>query len=129
MIGTHRTTVSTTADSNGRWVTRVVYHDTTVVEVDRDRVTLRDGGWPTATTVRRMNQTSEDFGLGYRVIRHKGYMYCLYRGHTWLIGTVKGSPDFPYTLPVNTFTFVRSHSPHVAGCRFCTPVKGIKHDG
>ena len=26
MIGTHRTTVSTTADSNGRWVTRVVYH-------------------------------------------------------------------------------------------------------
>ena len=61
-LGRTATTVST---DGGK--TRVVYHATTVVSFDAETVTLNSGGWQTSTTKTRMNQASNQFGLGYRV--------------------------------------------------------------
>lgn len=51
----------------------VRYHDTDVVMVHGDgRVTLRTGGWFTATTKVRMNQAANQFGLGFQVGQKDG---------------------------------------------------------
>lgn len=47
--------------------TVVQYHGTIVVSFDSDTVTLNSNGWQTATTKLRMNQASNQFGLGYKV--------------------------------------------------------------
>jgi len=62
-IGKCATTVST--DDDG-W-TNVVYHETTVVKFKNGKVILNSGGWRTATTKNRMNQVSNQFGLGFGV--------------------------------------------------------------
>ncbi len=73
-IGTTATTVAIDADG----VTRVIYHSTCVVAIyppnkDGDRlVALDSGGWRTATTKLRMNQASNQFGLGFRVFQKAG---------------------------------------------------------
>jgi hypothetical protein len=69
-IGTHATKVTT-----GEGVTRVRYHSTDVVAVDGDYVTLRSGGWTTATTKTRMNQAASQLGLGYSVYQKKYEWY------------------------------------------------------
>ena len=61
-VGKHATKVTT-----GEGVTRVRYHYTNVVTVDGDYVTLRSDGWATDTTKTRMNQASNELGLGYSV--------------------------------------------------------------
>ncbi|TET41459.1 MAG: hypothetical protein E3J60_04710 [Dehalococcoidia bacterium] len=61
-IGKHATTISTIDG-----VTSVVYHSTAVVRFDKDKIVLNSNGWHTQTTKNRMNQTSHQFGLGYRV--------------------------------------------------------------
>lgn len=52
--------------------THVRYHNTDVVSFDADAITLRTGGWQTATTKLRMNQASNQFGLRYHVYAKKG---------------------------------------------------------
>jgi len=51
---------------------RVTYHSAVIVEWTAETVTLRTGGWDTVTTRRKMNQASNQFGLGYQVFRHDG---------------------------------------------------------
>ena len=47
--------------------TYVVYHSTPVVKYNHEKIILNSGGWYTNTTKTRMNQTSNQFGLGFRV--------------------------------------------------------------
>jgi hypothetical protein len=47
--------------------TAVRYHDTNVVEFTPDTITLNSGGWLTATTKRRMNETASAYGLDFWV--------------------------------------------------------------
>ena len=67
-VGTHRTTISTET-SHGMPTTRITYCNTTVVAFSPKRVILNSGGWYTNTTKTRMNQASNQFGLGYRVFQ------------------------------------------------------------
>ena len=76
-IGKHATKVNT--DPNG--VIRVTYWNTDVVTIDGDFVTLRSDGWHTATTKLRMNQTSSQFDLGFRVFQKK---------HQWFVDMPNG---------------------------------------
>lgn len=52
--------------------TVVRYFSTPVVTFDGDSVTLRDGGYLTATTKTKMNQASSQFALGYHVAQRAG---------------------------------------------------------
>ncbi len=61
-IGTTATTVST----EGGW-TRVVYHQTTVVKWNAEKIILDTGGWKTVTTKTRMNQAANQYDLGFLV--------------------------------------------------------------
>ncbi len=64
-LGTHKTTVAT----DGHGVTRITYHSTVVVQYDNVSITLDSGSWQTHTTKTRMNQTSNQFNLGYQVFQ------------------------------------------------------------
>ena len=66
-IGQVATTVRTVNDPARGDVTTVVYHNTIVVQFDRDAVKLDHGGWDTPTTKVRMNQASNQFDLGFHV--------------------------------------------------------------
>ena len=66
--------------TNGRIT--VVYHNTMVVDVTPEHITLDTGGWKTATTKLRMNQASAQFNLGYSVYQQKGQWFVSYRGVT-----------------------------------------------
>ena len=61
-IGTHATTVT-----GGYPNITVRYHQTEIVTVTPAGVRLHSGGWQTATTKTRMNQASNQYGLGFRV--------------------------------------------------------------
>ncbi len=65
------TTIRT--DTNG---THVRYHSTDVVSFNDKTITLRTGGWNTATTRLRMNQASNQFHLGFSVYQKAGRLYC-----------------------------------------------------
>ena len=88
MVGTHRTNIRTEDGS-----TRVRYHNTDVVSFDRDLVTLDTGGWETATTKLRMNQASNQFGLGYRVYQ---------KDFDWFVETPNGN-EVPFTGNIISF--------------------------
>lgn len=65
--------VSTKVKKDADGITRVVYHHTAVVTVEPSgRVILDHGGWMTATTKVRMNQASNQLGLGFTVWQKKG---------------------------------------------------------
>ena len=49
--------------------TRVFFHDTPVVTFDEKTIDLDHGGWRTRSTKVRMNQASQEFGLGFRVFQ------------------------------------------------------------
>ena len=66
--------------TNGRIT--VTYHNTRVVDVTTEHITLDTGGWKTITTKRRMNQASTQFNLGYTVYQQKGQWFVGYRGIT-----------------------------------------------
>lgn len=51
--------------------TIIRYHKTDVVQFNESQIILDNGGWHTATTAARMNQSSNQFNLGYRVYRVK----------------------------------------------------------
>lgn len=59
----------------------VIYHTTKVVTFGDDTITLRTGGWKSKTTKQKMNQTSNQFHLGYRVFQ---------RGDKWFVILPKG---------------------------------------
>jgi hypothetical protein len=61
-VGSHATTITSNGVQTG-----VKYHATIVVEFDLDKIVLDSGGWHTVTTKIRMNQASNQFGLGYSV--------------------------------------------------------------
>ena len=75
-VGTVATTVQ-----GGREGLRVVYHQTTVVHVQADKgIKLDSGGWRTATTKTRMNQASNQYGLGFRVYQTGGAWFVTWKG-------------------------------------------------
>lgn len=60
----------------------VIYHATEVVKTTKDMIILNTGGWKTATTKARMNQASNQFGLGYQVYQKNHQWYINYDGQT-----------------------------------------------
>ena len=63
-------------------VTTVRYHSTDVVQFDQDIVHLDTGDWRTVTTKSRMNQTSNQFDLGYRVFVKDGEWFVRLRDYS-----------------------------------------------
>lgn len=63
----------------------VVYHNTLVVEADKNRgiIKLDTGGWKTPSTKARMNQASNQFGLGYQVYQKDHEWFVDYQGKTY----------------------------------------------
>lgn len=62
--------------------TAVTYHNTAVVTFDENLITLNNGGWFTNTTKNRMNQASNQFGLGFGVYQKDFTWYVEYNGET-----------------------------------------------
>ena len=56
--------------------TCVRYHQTDVVRFKDESIILNTGGWFTATTKVRMNQASNQFGLGFHVYQ---------KSHEWFV--------------------------------------------
>jgi hypothetical protein len=59
-------TTATSVFTEDGW-TKVVYHSTVVVKWNAETIELNTGGWSSATTKARMNQASNQYGLGYTV--------------------------------------------------------------
>ena len=76
-IGTHKTIVLNKDNS-----IEVYYHDTRVVDVSGKFLTLNTGGWYTPTTKLRMNQTSNQYNLGYRVFQKNYNWFVEFEGET-----------------------------------------------
>ena len=66
--------------TNGR--ISAVYHSTEVVLATKEKIVLNTGGWTTATTKARMNQASNQFGLGYKVYQKDRAWFVTYKGET-----------------------------------------------
>jgi len=62
--------------------TTVKYHNTDVVSFDSNFVVLDSGGWQTVTTKLRMNQASNQFGLGYSVFQKDREWFVDWDGQT-----------------------------------------------
>jgi len=75
-VGKHRTTITT----NENDTTMVTYHQTQVVSFNRHWITLNTGDWWTQTTKTRMNQTSNQFNLGYKVHQNNGGWFVSFKG-------------------------------------------------
>lgn len=76
-IGSHKTTVA----SQGA-ITHVTYHSTIVVSFSNESIVLNSGGWRSNTTKLRMNQTSNQFGLGFQVYQKNFEWFVDYQGIT-----------------------------------------------
>lgn len=79
-------------------MTHVRYHNTIVVSFDHRTIILRTGGYYTAATKKRMNQTSETFALGFNVIQ---------RDHEWRVEYQGGVYTFWKDGYNDTLTFDR----------------------
>tara|TARA_R100000908_G_C3735598_1_gene133633 strand:- start:718 stop:1005 length:288 start_codon:yes stop_codon:yes gene_type:complete len=77
-IGSHKTSVFTHENT-----TFVKYHWTNVVSFNEDTITLNTGGFETNTTKTRMNQTSNQFDLGFRVYQKNFDWFVEYDGKTF----------------------------------------------
>jgi hypothetical protein len=62
--------------------TCVKYHQTDVVKFSPVEIILNSGGWQTATTKTRMNQASNQFGLGYCVFQKDFKWFVDFEGKT-----------------------------------------------
>lgn len=76
-IGKTSTTVRTIKGE-----TIVTYHSTVVVRFDAQTITLDTGGWNSKTTKTRMNQTSSQFDLKFRVYQKRGSLFVDFNGTT-----------------------------------------------
>lgn len=83
MAQTHTISRNHTVVMPGSDYTAVILHQTEIVRVFPDRVELDTGGWLTATTINRMNQTANQMRLGFTVSRKGGNFSAYYRGRTW----------------------------------------------
>ena len=77
-VGRHATAVGT---ENGYHFTQ--YHSTKVVMWNDKEILLNSNGWHTATTKLRMNQTSNQFDLGFVVWQKDFAWYVDYKGKTF----------------------------------------------
>jgi hypothetical protein len=75
------TTATTVAASTPGFI-NVTYHQTVVVSFSDSAIILRSGGYRTATTKTRMNQTSNQFGLRYLVYAKAGQWFVDFDGAT-----------------------------------------------
>jgi hypothetical protein len=83
--------------STDNGTTSITLHSTVVVQFSRDRIRLHSGGWQTVTTKARMNQASNQFGLGYTVFQ---------KDFEWFVTLPSG-----YTIPFEDgMTFQRVYS-------------------
>lgn len=78
-LSNYKTVVTT----NDKGETNVTYHETNVVTFDAKQITLRTGGWDSVTTRRKMNQASNQFGLGFGVYRESGKSFVRLPGQSW----------------------------------------------
>ena len=84
-------------------IIRVRYHSTDVVTFDDATITLRTGGWKTVTTKARMNQTSNEYGLGFLVYQEK---------FLWFVRTKAGVIPFAGdTVTLDRETMQTANSP------------------
>lgn len=58
-----------TTISNDGIHTIITYHSTQIVKFNENEIILNSGRWNTQTTKTRMNQASNQFGLGYTVFQ------------------------------------------------------------
>ena len=58
------------------------YHATRVVEWTPSEINLNTGGWFTQTTRNRMNQTANEFSLGFYVYQKAGEWFAVYNDQT-----------------------------------------------
>ena len=86
--------VNTTIATQDGW-TVVTYHTTPVVKFNSSTIILDTGGWKTATTKLRMNQTANQFDLRFHVYQHQ---------HLWYVEFDGEQIPFPYT---GTLTLTR----------------------
>jgi hypothetical protein len=71
-LQTVRGVATTIAVNPQTGMTEIRYHNTVVVAFDANQIVLNSGRWRTATTKVRMNQASNQFGLGYWVYQQRG---------------------------------------------------------
>ena len=76
-VGSHKTTIYTEGNT-----TKVKYWSTDVVAFNSKEIILDTGGYRTNTTKTRMNQTSNQFNLGYQVYQKNYDWYVDYEGET-----------------------------------------------
>ncbi len=69
MAQTHQVSGTATSVFQERNDTCVKYHSTIVVRFNSKRITLDSGYHRSATTKLRMNQASNEYGLGYQVFQ------------------------------------------------------------
>ena len=77
-VGSHKTSVLT----EGGW-TKVIYHNTVVVKWNKNKIVLDSGMWLTNTTKTRMNQASNQYGLGYTIFQKNFQWFVEYKGKTY----------------------------------------------
>jgi len=76
-VGNHKTIIS-----NDEEFINVVYHSTAVVKFNEKSIILNSGGYHTNTTKTRMNQTSNQFNLGYKVYQKNFSWFVDFKGKT-----------------------------------------------
>lgn len=76
-IGKHKTNVF-----DGDHFTYVTYHQTHVVKFNSKVIILNSNGWNTKTTKLRMNQTSNQYNLGFSVYQDRRQWYVTWKGVT-----------------------------------------------
>lgn len=81
---TQRISKNNTKITENDGMTCIRLHKTEVVRFNGEVIILDSGGWRTVTTKTRMNQTSNEYGLGYSVFADKGIWYVKHNGNTTL---------------------------------------------
>lgn len=100
---TQRITGRATRTTRENGITRVRYHDTDVVTFDDVTITLRTGGWWTVTTKARMNQTANEYALGF---------YVYQQNFQWFIKTKAGVIPFTsHTVTLDRETLRTANNP------------------
>jgi len=69
-IGHWNTTIT-----KGNEKTKVTLYETDVISWDAKNIKLNSGGWRTQTTKNRINQASNEYGLGIKVYQFQGIWY------------------------------------------------------
>lgn len=98
MAQTQKISGRATRITNVHGTIHVQYHDTDVVVFDDETIILDTGGWETVTTKARMNQTANQYDLGFHVYQ---------KDFLWFVQTEAGI--FPFatdTLTIDRATML-----------------------